>query len=93
MSDMIDEDGNCLFDLRLCNHRELECDDCPSFLEYKDDQTEKHTIKEWSNLTGIVVLDPDGFDRTDPKLNEKLFTKEEFINGIHKSTIVKRGCL
>lgn len=49
---------------------------------------EKHTIKEWEIITGIEVLDPDGFDRTDQKLYERLFTREEFDKGLLRSTII-----
>ena len=48
---------------------------------------EKHTIFEWEEITGIKILDPDGFNRKDPKLYSRLFTKEEFEKGVIFSTI------
>jgi hypothetical protein len=47
---------------------------------------EIHTIKEWGEITGIVVLDPDGFDRGDPKLHERMFTRAGFMRGTELST-------
>lgn len=38
MSDMVDEDGNCLFNLQPCKHPNLDCDDCQSFLDYTGNQ-------------------------------------------------------
>lgn len=45
-----------------------------------------HTIEEWGRLTGIVVIEPDGFDRSDPKLMTRKFTHAEFIHGTMWST-------
>lgn len=45
------------------------------------------TIKEWSEITGVIILDPDGFDRSDPRLSERLFTFQEFEKGMMESTI------
>lgn len=39
--------------------------------------TEK-TIKEWEKEYDFRILDPDGFDRSDPNLYSKQFTREEF---------------
>lgn len=51
----------------------------------------KHTIKEWSEIKGVVILDPDGFDRKDPDLMERTFTEQEFNEGMVGSTVaVKR---
>lgn len=47
----------------------------------------KHTIREWSEITGVTVLDPDGFDRSDPLLWERVFTLKEFEQGLMQSTI------
>lgn len=46
----------------------------------------KKTIKAWEKELGVTILDPDGFDHTDPKLYKKEFTKEEFLQGIYLST-------
>jgi hypothetical protein len=45
------------------------------------------TLQEWADLDGVKILDPDGFDRTDPELWERQFTKEEFMRGIANCTI------
>lgn len=47
----------------------------------------KKTITEWESIVGIIVLDPDGFDRKNPNLYNELFTLTEFINGLWISTI------
>jgi hypothetical protein len=47
----------------------------------------KKTINEWGKFYGIRVLDPDGFDRSDPNLYTKLFTKEEFKKGLPFCTV------
>ncbi|MCK9542541.1 MAG: hypothetical protein M0R03_10995 [Novosphingobium sp.] len=48
---------------------------------------EKKTIGEWEAETGIVILDPDGFDRSDGKLYDRLMTRLEFIKGCVPSTV------
>lgn len=48
------------------------------------------TLAEWSQLAGIRIIDPDGFDRTDPHLWERGFTLDEFERGIPHSTIYGR---
>lgn len=53
-----------------------------------DYQKRRHTIPEWEIITGISIIDPDGFDRKDPKLYERLFTREEFDKGLFRSTII-----
>jgi len=47
----------------------------------------KKTITEWEKETGVKILDPDGFDRSNPNLYDLEFTKEEFIKGVLGSTI------
>ena len=48
------------------------------------------TIEEWSQEPGMpVVLDPDGFDREDPRLVDRLFTEEEFLQGASMSTVME----
>ena len=51
---------------------------------------EKKTIPEWQKETGCIIMDPDGFDRTDSHLYERLMTKKEFIRGLFGSTISGR---
>jgi hypothetical protein len=53
----------------------------------------KKTIEEWSKEYGIKVLDPDGFDRSDPNLMNEKFTKKEFEEGLWTSTIMWKNCL
>lgn len=48
---------------------------------------ELRTISEWEKHTGITILDPDGFDRSDPFLEKRLMTKEQFIKGAMESTL------
>lgn len=48
---------------------------------------DKRTIEEWSKKFGIKILDPDGFDRKDPLLFKRKFTKKEFENNSMFSTI------
>ena len=52
-----------------------------------DDSLSKKTIEEWSEEYEIEILDPDGFDRSDPDLMNKKFTKKEFKEGLILSTI------
>lgn len=47
----------------------------------------KKTINGWEEIFKITILDPDGFDRTDPKLYERLFTRDEFLEGASGSTM------
>ena len=49
------------------------------------------TLQEWAALDGIQMLDPDGFDRTDDKLFERQFTKEEYDTGLIKCTIFQKA--
>lgn len=48
---------------------------------------EKRTILEWCEIKNITMIDPDGFDRTDKKVFERLFTEEEFNSALWKCTI------
>lgn len=47
----------------------------------------RHTIKEWESITGVEILDPDGFNRKDANLSNSLFTLEEFYSRSANSTI------
>jgi hypothetical protein len=47
----------------------------------------KYTIREWEKIKGVKILDPDGFDRKDPNLMERLFTEQEFNEGMMLSTV------
>jgi hypothetical protein len=46
------------------------------------------TLDEWAALDNIRIIDPDGFDRSDPDLMTKQFTKEEYKKGIFKCTLM-----
>lgn len=52
--------------------------------------TETRTINGWEHYFSeynLRVMDPDGFDRSDPDLMSKEFTMEEFMDGLYTSTI------
>lgn len=44
------------------------------------------TIHEWEKELHVKIKDPDGFDRADRYLHEKLFTRDEFLAGMMRST-------
>lgn len=46
------------------------------------------TIQEWAELAGITIVDLDGFDRKDPHLESRVFTKAEFNEGLLRSTVM-----
>ncbi len=48
------------------------------------------TINEWEKEFNVKILDPDGFDRMDKKLYERLFTKEQFNKALFTCTICQR---
>lgn len=48
----------------------------------------KKTIEEWQKEFGVIIMDPDGFDRSDMKLYERTFTKEDFENRLPACTIL-----
>lgn len=58
----------------------------------------RRNLDQWAALYGVIILDPDGFDRTDPLLHERMFTQEEFEAGLYRCTILgstrqaKVGC-
>lgn len=45
------------------------------------------TIEQWSDIYKVVVLDPDGFDRTDPDLYKKRIDQKTWEVGLMRSTI------
>lgn len=49
---------------------------------------ELKTIEEWEKEFDIKIYDPDGFDRSDPHLYERLFSKQEFIDRSMYSTCI-----
>lgn len=47
------------------------------------------TIDEWNREPNMpVVMDPDGFDREDPNLHVRLFTRGQFLDGACRSTVI-----
>ena len=46
----------------------------------------KLKIEEWELLVQVKILDPDGFDRTNPNLFNEKFTYKEFKKGMDCST-------
>ncbi len=48
---------------------------------------ERKTLTEWSEEYGFTLLDPDGFDRSDPDLRTRRFTREEWERGWPSCTI------
>lgn len=48
------------------------------------------TSQQWAEITGRVVLDPDGWNRQDFQFSwyEELITEEEFNNRLRVSTIL-----
>lgn len=50
-----------------------------------------HTINEWAALDKIQILDPDGFDRSDPMLFERKITLNEYRRGLPFCTIAPLG--
>lgn len=51
---------------------------------------DRKTIREWEQEYGIFILDLDGFDKTDPKLYERLFSQSEFEQAAAECTILHR---
>jgi hypothetical protein len=49
---------------------------------------ERKTIPEWQEEFDVFVVDPDGFDRSNPDLYFELFTEEEFMKGLLRSTCI-----
>lgn len=52
----------------------------------------KKSLREWADIWerehGIVIYDPDGFDRRDPDMWEREYTRDEFVEGLWQCTIV-----
>lgn len=55
--------------------------------EDAQDGQERRTIGEWNDIVPeLNVIDPDGFDRSDPHLYERRFTRAEWETGAMRST-------
>jgi hypothetical protein len=50
----------------------------------------KKTLREWLGLMpdGIDIIDPDGFDRTDPMMMIREYTREEYLLRAYQCTIL-----
>lgn len=48
------------------------------------------TWREWDaeKIDGIVILDPDGFERGDPMMNMYVYTRDEFLRRRNKCTVM-----
>jgi hypothetical protein len=46
------------------------------------------TIPQWCEIKGITIKDPDGFNREDEFLMERLFSEAEFDEGVRLSTVI-----
>ena len=64
---------------------------CASACEVEALGDQLHTIQEWAALDGIEIIDPDGFDRSDPLLWERKISLEEFKKGQFLCTIAPLG--
>lgn len=53
------------------------------------EKTEK-TWREWDaeKIDGIVILDPDGFERGDPMMNMYVYTRDEFLRRRTECTVM-----
>ncbi len=60
-----------------------------------DDGRERKTIGEWNAVMRAEgrpeVMDPDGFDRGDPGLYHRRYTRAEFEHGALASSCMMRG--
>ena len=55
--------------------------------DWKPNDEFLYTIKQWEIIKGVRILDPDGFNRTDPKLYERFFSEKEFDEALLYCTI------
>jgi len=53
------------------------------------ERIKKKNIQEWAKEKGYEILDPDGFDRKDPKVMTRPITEEDFEKGFLLCTIRK----
>lgn len=61
------------------------------FHQLPKDGVERRTIKGWCELIGVKIIDPDGFDRTNPDLWVMFYTVEEFNKGLNLSSVEYKG--
>jgi len=60
---------------------------CPEGVVMK---AETKTLQEWADIDGLIIYDPDGFDRSDPEIMSRKFTRQEYDAGIMLCSIVGR---
>jgi len=43
--------------------------------------SEQKTWRQWDaeNIDGVIILDPDGFERGDPMMDMYVYTRDEFL--------------
>lgn len=48
------------------------------------------TFNQWNAIQprGVLVLDPDGWDRRDPEFHTKTYTLQEFLSRAMRSTVI-----
>jgi|GEM_PF-2774283 len=51
---------------------------------------ETRTIQEWADRDYLIVVDPDGFDRTDSEIMVRKWTKEEYDARIMLCSIISK---
>jgi len=51
-------------------------------------ESEKRTLQEWADGDYLIIVDPDGFDRSDPKLMTRQFTHKEYMQGIYRCSVM-----
>lgn len=49
---------------------------------------ERKTLQEWADIDGLIIYDPDGFDRTDPEVMTRKRTREEYMQGVYRCSVM-----
>jgi hypothetical protein len=59
----------------------------------KNKYQEKRSSNNWNLLKGYIIIDPDGWDRTNFNFSwyQEEITEEEFMRRLYKSTIKLKG--
>ena len=82
--------------IKTCDNCKVQCYAMPRAvifgqgMEIGDPRVKRQTLKDWCIEKHIIILDPDGFDRKDPKLFERDFTEQEFETGCMRSTVISK---
>jgi len=56
----------------------------------EDFAMETKTLQEWADIDGLIIYDPDGFDRSDPEIMSRKFTRQEYDAGIMLCSIISK---